>query len=200
MEKPAETSYAIHDLLRRRWSSRAFSDRTVEPAKLASLVEAARWAASSFNEQPWSFLVAIKGSDGEHAKMLQCVADGNAGWAQHAPVLMISVAKSTFDHNGKPNRHAWHDVGLAMGNMLVQATALGLRMHQMAGFYPDRARACYAIPDGHDPVVAIALGYPGDPRSLPDDLRERELGTRSRKMLSEFVFSGRWSQTASFIA
>ena len=153
MEKPAETAHEIHDLLRRRWSPRAFSDQLVEPEKLASLVEAARWAPSCFNEQPWSFLVATKENDVEHRRMLECIVEGNVGWAQHAPVLMISVAKLAFDHNGKPNKHAWHDVGLAAGNMIVQATALGLGAHQMAGFYPDKAREAYQIPDGHDPVA-----------------------------------------------
>ena len=140
MEKPAETTHAIHDLLRRRWSPRAFANQAVEPETLGSLVEAARWAPSCFNEQPWSFLVATKDNDSEHRRMLECIVEGNVGWAQYAPVLMISVAKLAFDHNGKPNTHAWHDVGLAVGNMLVQATSLGLGAHQMAGFYPEKAK------------------------------------------------------------
>ena len=200
MEKPAETTHAIHDLLRRRWSPRAFANQAVEPETLGSLVEAARWAPSCFNEQPWSFLVATKDNDSEHRRMLECVVEGNVGWAQHAPVLMISVAKLAFDRNGKPNTHAWHDVGLAVGNMLVQATALGLGAHQMAGFYPEKAKEVYGIPDGHEPVAAIALGYPGNSQSLPDELQRRERGVRSRKAMNEFVFMGHWNQAASFIA
>src|SRR6266702_6198279 len=126
MEKLAETQYPIHDLLRRRWSPRAFSDRRVEPDKLRSLWEAARWAASSFNEQPWSFIVATRQKQEEHARLLSCLVEKNQQWARLAPVLMVSVAKLKFEKTGKPNRHAFHDVGLAMGNLLVEATALGL--------------------------------------------------------------------------
>src|SRR5207249_9094308 len=121
MEKLAETQYPIHDLLRRRWSPRAFSDRRVEPDKLRSLWEAARWSPSSYNEQPWSFIVATKEDEAEYARLLSCLVEGNIEWAQHAPVLMVSVARLSFEGVGKAIRHAFHDVGQAGANRMVQA-------------------------------------------------------------------------------
>ena len=196
MEKPAVTQYPIHELLRRRWSPRAFSSRPVEPHTLRSLLEAARWAPSSYNEQPWSFIVATKEDEAEYARLLSCLVEGNIQWAQHAPVLMVSVAKLHFDENGERNRHALHDVGQAVANLIVQATALGLVVHQMAGIFPDKIRELYGIPEGYEAVAGIALGYPGDPQSLPEGLRQRELAPRVRKPLTEFVFSGRWGKTS----
>ena len=199
MQKLAETRYPIHELLRERWSPRAFADRIVEPEKLRSLLEAARWAPSSFNEQPWSFIVATKEHPGEYERLLSCLVEGNVRWAQHAPVLMLSVAKLAFERNQKPNRHAFHDVGLAVENMVIQATALGLAVHQMAGFHADRAREVYGIPEGHEPVAAMAIGYLDDPGRLPDDLREREVAPRIRKPLESFVFSGQWGQSSPLV-
>ena len=200
MEKPAETQYPIHDLLRRRWSPRAFSDRRVDPAIMRSLLEAARWAPSSYNEQPWSFIVATKDDPVEFGRLLSCLVEGNIQWAQHAPVLMVSVARLYFEDDGKPNRHAFHDVGLAVANLIVQATALGLVVHQMAGILPDKIRKLYGIPEGYEAVAGIALGYPGDPQSLPEGLRKRELAPRERKPLTEFVFSGSWGQTSPLVS
>ncbi len=200
MEKLAETQYPIHDLLRRRWSPRAFSDRRVEPDKLRSLWEAARWAASSFNEQPWSFIVATKEDEAEYARLLSCLVEGNIQWAQHAPVLMVSVARLSFEEDGKPNRHAFHDVGQAAANLTVQATALGLMVHQMAGILPDKIRELYGIPEGYEAVAGIALGYPGDPQALPERLRQRELAPRERKPLPEFVFTGHWGRTSPVVS
>src|SRR3979411_2609880 len=156
MEKPAQTEYPILEVLKRRWSPRAFSDRMVEPEKLLSLFEAARWAPSSFNEQPWCFVLATKEKPEEHAQLLSCLAEKNQQWARQAPVLMVSIAKLNFEKSGKPNRHAFHDVGLAVGNMIVQATALDLCVHQMAGFSPQKVTELYHIPDGFEPVAAIA--------------------------------------------
>jgi len=200
MEKPAETQYPIHELLRRRWSPRAFSDRRVDPAIMRSLLEAARWAPSSYNEQPWSFIVATKDDTAEFSRLLSCLVEGNIQWAQHAPVLMVSVARLSFEDDGKPNRHAFHDVGLAVANLIVQATALGLVVHQMAGILPDKIRKLYGIPEGYEAVAGIALGYPGDPQSLPEGLRKRELAPRERKPLTEFVFSGSWGQTSPLVS
>ena len=199
MQKLAETRYPIHELLRERWSPRAFADRMVEPEKLRSLLEAARWAPSSFNEQPWSFIVATKEHPGEYERLLSCLVEGNIRWAQHAPVLMLSVARLAFERNQKPNRHAFHDVGLAAENLVIQATALGLAVHQMAGFHVDKARELFSIPDGHEPVAALVLGFPGDPAGLPEDLRERELAPRIRKLLESFVFSGQWGQPSPLV-
>lgn len=191
----ANTSYAIHDLLKKRWSPRAFSDRQVEKEKLLTILEAARWAPSTYNEQPWSFIVATIDAPTEHNRLLSCLVDANQRWAHNAPVLMISVAHLYFARNGKDNRHAFHDAGLALENLIIQAIALDLFVHPMAGFYPDKARELFNIPSGYEAVAAIALGYLGDPASLPEDLRQRELETRTRKPLSDFVFTGRWGDS-----
>ena len=192
MEKPAPTEHPIEEIIRRRWSPRAFSNRMVESEKLASLFEAARWAPSSFNEQPWSFVITTKDKPDEYAKLLSCLMEKNQQWAQLAPVLMVSVAKLNFEKTGKPNRHAFHDVGLAMGTMLVEATALGLFVHQMAGFSVDKVREAFGVPEGFEPVAAVAIGYAGDPEVLPEAFREQEVGPRRRKPISEFVFDGAW--------
>ena len=199
MRKLAETRYPIHELLRERWSPRAFADRMVEPEELRSLLEAARWAPSSFNEQPWSFIVATKQHPGEYERLLSCLVEGNVRWAQHAPVLMLSVAKLAFERNQKPNRHAFHDVGLAVENLVIQGMALGLFVHQMAGFHADRALEMYGIPEGYDPVAAMVIGYLDDPGRLPDDLREREVAPRFRKPLESFLFSGQWGQPSPLV-
>ncbi|MBI4537506.1 MAG: nitroreductase family protein [candidate division NC10 bacterium] len=193
MEKPAVITYPIHDLVRRRWSPVGFADRPVEREKLLSLFEAARWAASSFNEQPWRFIVCPKNDAEAYGRLLGCLVPQNVAWAQHAPVLMLTVAKLRFSHNDLPNRHAWHDVGQAIATLLVQATALGLHAHQMAGFDAARARGAFGIPDGFEPVAAVALGYLGDPQALPEPLKEREFRPRQRKPLNDMVFGGRWS-------
>jgi nitroreductase len=200
MEKPAATDYPIEETLSRRWSPRAFSDRTVEPDRLRRLFEAARWAPSSFNEQPWSFIVTTKEQPDEYGQLLSCLVESNQQWARLAPVLMVSVAKLNFEKNGKPNRHAFHDVGMAMGSLLVQATALGLFVHQMAGFSVEKVREIFAVPAGFEPVAAVAVGYPADPGVLPERLREREVGPRSRKPINEFVFEGKWGERSRIVS
>ena len=200
MEKPAQTDHPIQEILKRRWSPRAFADRMVESEKLRSLFEAARWAPSSFNEQPWFFIVATKEKLEEHARMLSCLVEKNQQWARLAPVLMVSVARLKFEKTGKPNRHAFHDVGLAMGNMLVEATALGLCVHQMAGLFPEKVREIYGVPEGFEPVAAIALGYAAEVDVLPDTFREQELGPRTRKPIGSFVFQGNWEKQSPIVS
>jgi nitroreductase len=192
MEKPAETQYPIHDLLKRRWSPRAFSAQAIELEKLRSLFEAARWAPSSNNEQPWRFIVATKGNTVEWDRLFNCLVEGNRKWAHQAPVLILSVASLKFEDDGSANRHAFHDTGMAVENLVIQATALGLFVHQMAGFDMEMARTEFKIPDGYEPVAMIAVGYPGDHATTPDYLRERELKPRQRNSISQFVFSGNW--------
>lgn len=199
MEKPAETTYPVHDLIRRRWSPLAFADRPVEAETLQSLFEAARWSPSCYNEQPWRLIVCTREHPDDHRRLVECLASGNVPWAQHAPVLMLSVAKRTFSHNGSPNRHGWHDVGLAVENLILQATALGLFVHQMGGYDPDKARATFGIPEDYEPVAAIALGYPGDASRLPAPLQDRERGARSRKPLESLIFEGQWGRPAAAI-
>ncbi|MDR4493381.1 MAG: nitroreductase family protein [Nitrospirales bacterium] len=194
MEKPAITQFPIHDLLKTRWSPRAFSSQPIEPENIQSLFEAARWASSCFNEQPWHFLLATIDTPAAHRQMVSCLVEGNQAWAKHAPLLVLTVAKIAFAHNGKPNRHAFHDIGLAVGNLVVQATAQGLVVHQMAGILPDRIKSIYAVPEGFEPLTGLAIGYSGDPNSLPEPLRTRELAPRERNPLPDFVFSDTWGQ------
>ena len=186
-----EIEHPVLDVIRQRWSPAIFSPRPVETEKLLSVLEAARWAPSSNNEQPWSFLVARKEEPEEFARMLSCLVPGNVRWAQHVPVLMLSAAKLRFDRDGKPNRHAWHDTGIATGFLMLQAVAVGLFAHGMAGFDPDKARQLYGIPETHEAVAAIALGYLGDERGAPEELRRRNVH-RPRRTLEQFVFGGQW--------
>ena len=198
MEKPADTQYPIHDLLRQRWSPRAFDDRSIEPEKLRSLFEAARWAPSSNNEQPWRFLVATTENTTEYDRLFGCLVEGNQKWAHRAPVLLLSVATLQFE-DGSANRHSLHDTGMAVENLVIQATALGLVVHQMAGFRIDQARTDCKIPAGYEPVAMIAVGYPGDPAQLSDRLRAREAQPRVRKALTELVYSATWEQPSHLL-
>ena len=200
MDKPALNDHPIHDLLRKRWSPRAFANRPVEREKLLSLLEAARWAPSSFNEQPWAFILATHEQPAEYARVLSCLIEFNQGWAKAAPVLLLGVAHLFFERNQQPNRHGPYDLGAAAANLTMQATAEGLVVHQMAGILPDKARAEFHIPDGWDAMTGIAIGYPGDVNSLPDELRKRETSPRTRKALSSFVFTGNWATPSPIVA
>lgn len=194
MDRLIQPDHPIHELQRKRWSPRSFADRLVEPTKLASLLEAARWSPSCFNEQPWSYLVATKDNAEGYAKMLGCLVEKNQQWARTAPVLMVSVARTTFSHNGKPNPHARHDVGMATANLTFEATALGLFVHQMAGFDAEAVRKAYDVPPEFDPVAAIAIGYLGDPDAIPEGFRKGEVTQTPRKAQTAFVFSGAWGK------
>src|SRR5262245_1068965 len=198
MQKPADVQHQIHDLLRRRWSPRAFDNRPVEAEKWRSLFEAARWAPSSNNGQPWRFLLATKENVTEYDRLFNCLVEGNQKWAHRAPALLLSVAKLEFE-DGSPNRHALHDTGMAAETLVLQATAVGLAAHQMAGFRIDQARRDCQIPEGYDPVAIIAIGYPGDPALLPDRLRTREAESRVRKPLTELVYSAIWEKPSPIL-
>lgn len=200
MEKFAATNHPIHDLLRRRWSPRAFDGRALNPDQLRTLLEAARWAPSCYNEQPWYFLVATREDPAEYDRMLGCFVEFNQSWAKTAPVLMISVASTKFSRNAKPNRHGYHDLGLAVENMVIQGMSMGIYTHQMGGFDVEKTRTTYGIPDEFDPVAAIGCGYPGDPKSLPDDLARREMEPSPRKAMQDFVFTGALGKTAPWAA
>lgn len=200
MRKPASTDAPIHELIRERWSPRAFSDKSVPPEILRSLFEAARWAPSSNNEQPWAYLVAMKEDAENFAKIVGVLVEFNADWAKHAPVLALSVAHLKTERDGKPNRVALHDVGSANAQLTFEANSRGLFVHQMAGFHSEKAREAFGIPVDWEPVAAMAIGYPGNPDSLSQKLRERELEPRTRKALKEFVMSGTWGRTASFVS
>jgi uncharacterized protein (DUF924 family)/nitroreductase len=193
-DNPATPDHEIHPLLSQRWSPRVFSDRPVELTKLAQLLEAARWSASSFNEQPWRFVVAPRQDEAAFSRLLSCLTSRNQSWAQGAAALLLSVARQTFAHNDKLNRHAWHDVGLATAQLIVQAEALGMRAHPMAGFDSQRTRDVLAIPEGYEPVAVVALGYPRESDSQPGASSTPEGGQRTRKSLSEFAFFGRFGE------
>src|SRR5580704_17138322 len=200
MHKPAPSDFPVHQLIIDRWSPRAFSERPVPPDVLRSLFEAARWAPSSSNEQPWAYIVGTREDHENFAKMVSVLIEFNAGWAKNAPVLALAVAELNFAKNNAPNRNAQYDTGAATALLSVEATARGLAVHQMAGFDPAKAREVFAIPAGWEAIAAIAIGYPGDPNSLPQALKDRELAPRTRKPLSEFVMAGHWGHTASFVA
>lgn len=199
LPKAAKTDTPIHPLLRDRWSPRAFADRPVEVEKLRSVVEAARWSASGGNMQPWAFIIAQKtASPAAFARLVACLGEGNVGWAAQAPVLGLTVA-SLYRRPEVLNRHAWHDVGLATQNLVIQATALDLHVHLMGGFSADKAREAFAIPPDYEAVTMFALGYLGDPGTLSDRDRERETGPRARRPLTEIVFGERWGEQAAFL-
>jgi len=198
MKKPAPSDFPVHELIRERWSPRAFADKPVPQDVLRSIFEAARWAPSSFNEQPWAYIVATKDDKENFEKMLSVLVDFNVQWAKSAPVLALAVAKLAFANNNAPNRNAQYDTGAATALLSVEATARGLAVHQMAGFDAERARQAFGIPKGWEPIAALAIGYPGDPASLPAPLKDREMAPRTRKPIAEFVMAGQWGHTAPF--
>lgn len=196
VEKQAVTDPAIQPVLARRWSPYALSDRAVPEEDLRALLEAARWAPSSYNEQPWRYMLARR-SDGEgFARMLSCLVEGNQAWAANAPVLMIGVAMLNFSRNGKPNKAAHHDLGLAAGNICAEATARGLYVHQMIGIVPERVRELYAVPEDAEPLTALAIGYLGGGGNLSEALRDRDRAPRTRNPVESFVYENSWSTPA----
>lgn len=197
--KQASPDYPIHDLIARRWSPYAFSDRAVSEDDLRSLFEAASWSASSYNEQPWSYIVATKANAAEFEKLLSSLVEGNQIWAKDAPVLALGCTRLFFASNGKPNAAAVHDLGLASATLTLEATARGLFVHQMIGILPDKARELYHIPEGVQPLTGLAIGYAADPNKLPEKLRQRDLAPRTRKPLTEFVFGSDWDRAAASI-
>jgi nitroreductase len=199
MQKAAPADHPIHDLIRSRWSPRAFSDEHVSDETLRSLFEAARWAPSSSNEQPWAFLVSRKGDGANHEKMVGTLVEFNQAWAKNAPVLVIAVSELAFAKNGAPNRNAFYDTGAAVALLSIEATAHGLFVHQMAGFDPQKVREVFQIPNGWEAIATFTIGHPGDPTSLSDKLQEREQAPRTRKPLSDFVMFGAWGRPASFL-
>lgn len=193
LEKPATTEIPIADLLARRWSSRA-----IDPAKpitrehLTALLEAARWAPSSYGDQPWRFMVWDKMRDAAAwEKAFACLWEPNHAWAQHAPVFIFTMATPRFSHNGQPNAWALYDVGAAVENLCLQATALGLVAHQMGGFDAEKLRAQFpSIPADHLCGTITAMGHPGTADALPDALKAYEMAPRQRKPLTELVLAG----------
>lgn len=195
MSKQAQPDHPIHELIANRWSPYCYEPRPVEPEKLASCLEAARWAASSYNEQPWSFIAATRDDEVEFPRLLGCLTEANQAWARNSGVLLLGVVSTHFSRNNKPNRVSLHDLGLAAGNICLQATALGLSVHQMAGVDLEKARQVYSIPLTHIPVTAIAIGYAASLDTADPELAERDRASRPRKPLKDFVFRGEWNQS-----
>jgi nitroreductase len=189
MEKEATTRYTLHPLLKRRWSPRAFTDKAIEKEKLQRIFEAARWAPSAGNEQPWKFIVGIN-PDETWQKIFDSLADGNKLWNQNVPVLIISIGKKIYSRDQSPYFHFQYDTGQSVAHLSVEAMNQGLFVHQMAGFSSEKIIKDFDVPSDHQPLTAIALGYPGNPDDLPEQLKKRELAERTRKDFSDFVFSG----------
>jgi nitroreductase len=199
MNKEAKTTYEIHQLLKKRWSPRAFSKQKVEKDTILSLLEATRWSPSSRNEQPWCFFVGIK-NDETYRKIFQSLLKGNQVWAHSAPVLMLSVYKKKFEYENKPNGVALYDLGQSVAHFTFQATQESLSVHQMGGINLQEAKKLFHIPSDYEPVTAIAVGYIGNYRVLPEDLQQQELSERSRKKLSDFVFEGYFGLSSSLLS
>ena len=195
----AVTDYPVHDLIAARWSPYSFADRSIGDEDLRSLFEAARWAASSYNEQPWRYIIAKREDAHEFERLLSCLVEANQVWAKNASALALGISSLNFTRNNKPNRAAIHDLGLAAGNLVLEATSRGLAAHQMIGILPDKARELYSIPQGYEPMTGIAIGYASDPINLPEELRTRDAARRPRKPLKEFIFGGKWDVPSNLL-
>jgi nitroreductase len=191
-DRRAPADHPLLDAIAERWSPRAFDpDRPLTEADMLPLLEAARWAASSSNLQPWRLAWALRGEPA-FARLLGCLNPGNAGWAHRAGALVLACAVVDKPDGRGPNRHAAHDLGSALAQMAVQAAANGIGMHAMAGFDRDAARTALAVPAGVEPFTAVALGWPGDPALLDADRRARESAPRTRLALAEMAPHGGW--------
>ena len=193
--KRSQPDYPIDDLIAERWSPYVFDSRPVAAHDLKALFEAARWAPSSYNEQPWRYIVATNEHAEEFERLLSCLVEGNQAWAKHAPVLALGVVSLLFDRNGKPNSCAQHDLGLASATLLFEATKRGLSVHQMVGILPERAMEVYNVPADFQVMTGIAIGYRGSPDAGDEKLAERDRAPRTRRAITEFVFSGNWGQS-----
>ncbi len=182
-----EAEHAIDAAFVSRWSPRAFSPEPIDDETLRGVFEAARWAASSFNEQPWRFLLARTEADRE--TFLDFLAPFNQEWAKNAPVLVLVVSKKTFSHNGQPNAVFAFDAGTCSGYLTLQASLSGLVAHGMAGFDRDKARAALHIPNDFDPLAVFAIGKRGDKNTLPPNLQEREVPS-NRRPIQESIMEG----------
>ena len=195
--KPATTSVTIHEIIKNRWSPRAFDvNKAVSHDDIVALLEAARWSASCSNAQPWRFIVFDKNRDADSWQTaLSTLAERNQLWAKNAPVFILVLAMSKFSHNDKPNRWAGYDTGAACANLALQATDLGLVVHQMGGFDADKSRELFELPEDCTPMSMIAVGYQAEADILEDDFKTTELGERSRAALDTICYAGKWQQT-----
>jgi nitroreductase len=194
--KKIETKATIHELIASRWSGRAYdSEKLVSQADIISLIEAARWAPSCFGDQPWRFIVFDKAiNEAAWKQAIDCLAEGNRAWAKDAPLLFLSVADSVLSQNGKPNRWGQYDTGAATENLCLQASALGLMVHQMGGFDTDKTRELFSIPEQFTPMAMMTVGYQMAEDDIPEDMKEREYGERARNPLGDNFFDGVWEK------
>jgi len=192
-EKEAETVYDLHPIIKKRWSPRTFSDKPVSRDLLKQLFDAARWAPSSYNEQPWRFIIAAREEPEEFEKIKNVMVEFNRKWASGAPVLVLTACKKNFSKNNKPNRVALHDLGQAVSYLTFEATRHNLYVHQMAGIDLDKAKELYNIPDGFEPATMIAIGYIGELDDLDKDFLESEKASRKRMNINEIAFRGDWN-------
>jgi nitroreductase len=192
MSKETPLDYSIHPLIEARWSPRSFRSDVIDDQLIKQCLEAARWAASCSNEQPWHFIVVSRRDDALFQKALACLAEGNQIWAKSAGALIFGVTRSFFKRNQNPNGYAAYDLGQSVAYFTLQATHLGLGTHQMAGFDADQCRQTFKVPTEYQPQVAIAIGYPDQASQLPDPFREREEAPRTRLSQTEFSYWGEW--------
>lgn len=188
----APVEHPVHELLVRRHSPYAFDPaRPVAESDLHSLFEAARWTMSSYNAQPWRYIVAARDRDPETwQRLFDVLVEGNQPWAANAPVLALGILRHTFEYNGKPNKAAAHDLGAASAMLTLEATARGLVVHQMIGIEPDRAREAFKLGEDYEPLTALAIGYEGSAEDIPDAYAERDRGERQRKPLQDIIIGG----------
>jgi nitroreductase len=191
-EHPAPNRYPIHELMRLRFSGRSFDPKPVETEKILSILEAACWAPSSSNEQPWAFVVGVKGEKDGWDAILGSLMEANRAWARMAPVMVLACARKSYARGGQPNAHSWYDLGAACENLHLEAVAQGLRTHPMGGFDPNKARESLGLPKDVDPVAVIAMGYAAPPDELMEPYKERETAPRKRKPFEESVYFSKW--------
>lgn len=200
MNKPATTNHPIHTILETRWSPRAFNpNRNIEHDVALRVLEAARWAPSSYNEQPWRLIVALKQDQDQYQRLLEGFNEFNQSWAKTATMLIAACTLDNFSRNNKPNPHAGHDLGQALAHLTFQAEAEGLRVHQCAGIHPEIWIKHFDIPQGVTPLTGVVIGYQEQADTLPDQLRDKETEPRTRKPLAETTFTKNFGNPAHFI-
>ena len=192
METRNPTAHPVMQAVSRRWSPYVYDPgREVSRADLESLFEAARWAMSAFNAQPWRYIVGVRGRSQETWNgVWESLLEGNRGWTKNAPVLALGLAERNFEYNGKPNPTAFHDLGAASATLSYEAASRGLAVHQMSGIDPDAARERFSLPDSVQPFTALAIGYPGDPVAADEEFAGRDRRVRERKSLEEIIIRG----------
>jgi nitroreductase len=187
---------SVTDLIKKRWSPLSFSPKPVEEFKLKAILEAARYAPSSNNEQPWMFIISTRETPGKFNDFIGFLEESNQVWAKNAYALIISLARMKYVYKDRPNRYAFHDTGMAVSNMLLQATSMDIYVHQMGGYSSERVRQYFNLDEGVEPVAIMALGYLGDGKELTGELLIRHNNRKSRKEISEYAFRNGFAEPA----